>query len=84
VLVIASVLVSSGFIYHQKCQVDLPLAVELVDIQMIPAGDIKIAYKEVGTGDPLALDNGLGWNTGSLGSPSGKYTCCALSGDHIR
>lgn len=59
-LVIASVLVSSGIIYHQKCQVDPPLDVELVDIQMIPAGDIKIAYKEVGTGDPLLLI--MGWD----------------------
>ena len=60
VFVIASVLVSSGSIYHQKCQADHPLDVEQVDIQMIPAGDIKIAYKELGTGDPLLLI--MGWD----------------------
>ena len=76
VLVIASVLVSSGIIYHQKCQADQPLDVEQVDIQMIPAGDIEIAYKELGTGDPLLLI--MGWaGTMDLWNPSVVNTLAA-------
>ena len=60
VFVIASVLASSGISYYQECQVNPPPDVEQVAIQMIAAGDIKIAYKEVGTGDPILLI--IGWD----------------------
>lgn len=64
-LALVSVLVPSGI----SSSADQPMDVEQVAIQKIPVVNIEIAYKELGTGDPLLLI--MGWDgTMDLWEPS--------------